>query len=239
MVRAEVQPWSGVPIRAQTMETAPTVALTAPTTSNRPGRRGVSVTNIGASTSTAMPIGTLMNSVQRQEATSVSNPPRSSPMEAPPEETAPNRASARLRSPSSRAPVVSRASTLGAAIAAPTPCRARAAMSSSVVGASPPRSEASDEQREARLEDAQPTAYVAQPAAEEQQAAEREGVGVEDPAERGRAEVEVRVDARESDVHDRRVEHQHQLGDEDDEDAEAGPVGRLQRTLEPTGTGGR
>ena len=60
-----------------------------------------------------MPIGTLMKSVQRHEPTSVSRPPSSRPMDAPPEETAPKSARARLRAASSGALVVSRASTLG------------------------------------------------------------------------------------------------------------------------------
>ena len=42
-----------VPISAQTIDTAPTVAVTAPTTSNRPGRRTVSVTKSGARASRA------------------------------------------------------------------------------------------------------------------------------------------------------------------------------------------
>jgi hypothetical protein len=84
----------------------------------------------------------LMNSVQRHEPTSVTRPPRSSPRDAPPEDTAAKRASARLRAASSGAPVVSRARTLGAASAAPTPCAARAATSCPGVWASPPRSEA-------------------------------------------------------------------------------------------------
>ena len=44
-VRAEPQPCSGAPMRAQTRDTAPTVALAAPTRSKRPGRRAVSSTN--------------------------------------------------------------------------------------------------------------------------------------------------------------------------------------------------
>ena len=129
MVRTDSQPCSGVPISDQTMATAPSVAVTAPTRSKRPGRRGVSVTKRRASTRTAIPIGTLMNSVQRHEPRSVTTPPSSRPMDAPADETAPNRASARFRAASSGALVVSRASTLGAAMAAPAPCRARAMIS--------------------------------------------------------------------------------------------------------------
>ncbi len=89
-----------------------------------------------------MPIGTLMKSVQRHEPTSVSRPPSSSPIDAPPDETAAKSAKARLRAASSGALVVSRARTLGAAIAAPTPWTARAATSWPGVWASPPTIEA-------------------------------------------------------------------------------------------------
>ena len=66
---------------------------------------------------------------------------------------------------------------------------------------------------------------VAEAPAEEQQPAEGERVGVEDPRQRGRAEAEVGVDAGERDVHDGGVEHDHQLGDQDDRDAGGGAAG--------------
>ena len=141
MVRTDSQPCSGVPISDQTIATAPSVAVSAPTTSKRPGRRGVSVTKRRARTRTAMPIGTLMNSVQRHDPRSVTTPPSSRPIDAPAEETAPKRASARLRAASSGALVVSSARTLGAAIAAPAPWSARARTSWVGVCARPPSSE--------------------------------------------------------------------------------------------------
>ena len=72
---------------------------------------------------------------------------------------------------------------------------------------------------------AEPAEDVAEAAAEEQQAAEGERVGVEHPRERGRAEAEVGVDARERDVHDGGVEDEHQLGDQHDRDAGGGAAG--------------
>ena len=81
------------------------------------------------------------------------------------------------------------------------------------------------EDREAGLEGAQATEDVAQSAAEEQQAAEGEGVGVEHPRQGRRSEGQVGVDAGERDVHDGGVEHDHQLGDEDDRDAGGGAAG--------------
>ena len=189
------------------------------------GGAGSRSTKRRASSSTTMPIGTLMKSVQRHEPTSVTTPPSSRPREAPPEETAAKSASARLRAASSGALVVSRASTPGAASAAPTPWKARAATSWPGSWASPPRSGGDGEERQADLEDAEPAEDVAEAAAEEQQAAEGERVGVEHPRQRRRAEAEVGVDAGERDVHDGGVEHQHQLGDQHDRDAGGGAAG--------------
>jgi hypothetical protein len=119
----------------------PTVAVMAPATSKRPCWRSVSATNLRTSRSTTRPRGMLMNSDQRHEANPVSVPPISRPREAPAEDTALNSASALVRAAASGADVVSSASTLGAATAAPTPWRARAATRRPEVGASPPRSE--------------------------------------------------------------------------------------------------
>ena len=148
--------------------------------------------------STAMPIGTLMKSVQRHEPTSVSRPPRIRPIDAPPEETAPKSASARLRAASSGALVVSRARTLGAASAAPTPWRVRAATSWPGRLGEAAEGGADGEDGQADLEDLESAEDVAEPAAEQQQAAEGERVGVEHPRQRRRAEAEVGVDAGEA-----------------------------------------
>ena len=94
-------------------------------------------------------------------------------MEAPPEETAPNSASARLRAASSGALVVSRASTLGAASAAPTPCSG-AGRDQLARGLGEAAEGGGDgEDGEADLEDPQAAEDVAEAAAEEQQARRR------------------------------------------------------------------
>src|ERR1700753_897042 len=51
---------------------------------------------------------------------------------------------------------------------------------------------------------------ITEPAAEQQAAAERQHVGVDHPYERGFAKDEGGRDGRQRDVHDRRVEHDHQ-----------------------------
>ena len=63
---------------------------------------------------------------------------------------------------------------------------------------------------------------VADPADEQQQAAERDQVGVDDPGEAALAEAEVVLDRRQRDVHDRDVEDDHQ--DARAEDVEGEPA---------------
>ena len=65
---------------------------------------------------------------------------------------------------------------------------------------------------------------VAQPAAEQEEAAEGEQVGVDDPGERRLGEAEILADRRQGDAHDRHVEDDHQVAEaEDDERQPAGP----------------
>ena len=103
---------------------------------------------------------------------------------------------ARVRAAPSANVVVSRASVEGAAIAAPTPCSARATSSQVDDWASPPSSEASGEEPEAGDEDAAAAEQVAGAGAEQEQPAEGQRVGVLDPGEAGGGEAEVGVDAR-------------------------------------------
>src|SRR5436190_1372377 len=66
-----------------------------------------------------------------------------------------------------------------------------------------------------------PTAEpVPEPAAQEQEAAEDERVGVDDPLQSAVGQVEVVLDRRQGNVHDRRVEDDHELrqADEDKDD---------------------
>ena len=57
---------------------------------------------------------------------------------------------------------------------------------------------------------------VGEAAAEQQQAAEGERVGGDDPLAVAVGEAEVGLGGGQRDVHDRRVEHDHQLGEGDD-----------------------
>src|SRR3982074_3628470 len=103
------------------------------------------------------------------------------------------------------------ASTAGEASAPPTPCRARATSSTPADGARTPASEATGQRGDGEQGDAgqeHPAAAedVAGPAAEQQQAAERERVPVQHPGQAGRGEVQPGLDMRKRDVYDGRVE---------------------------------
>ncbi len=81
------------------------------------------------------------------------------------------------------------------------------------------------EDAQPELEHAEAAADVAEATAEQEEPAEGERVGVEHPGQRGRAEAEVGVDARERDVHHGDVQHQHELGHEHDRDPRRGATG--------------
>ena len=71
-------------MNAYTSAPTPATEVIAPARSNRPGTRAVSATKRGVAISTAIPIGTLMNSTQRQSSHCVITPPRTRPSELPP-----------------------------------------------------------------------------------------------------------------------------------------------------------
>ena len=98
----------------------------APGRSNRPGCRCDSASARGAIRATAIPIGTLTNSTQRQDRYVVSRPPAIRPTAAPPMLIAAYTAIARLRGRPSGKFVAIRESAVGATMAAPTPWSARA-----------------------------------------------------------------------------------------------------------------
>jgi hypothetical protein len=72
-------------------------------------------------------------------------------------------------------------------------------------------------------EDALAADEVGDASAEQQQAAEGQGVGRDDPLAVGVADVEVALRRGQGDVHDRGVEHDHQLGDRDHAEGEPAP----------------
>ena len=94
--------------------------------------------------------------------------------------------------------------------APPTPWTKRAPISISWLCATAQSSEAAVKTAEADQEDSPLADQVAEPAGEQQQAAERDQVGVDDPGEVALGEAEVVLDRRQRDVHDRRVEDDHQ-----------------------------
>ena len=66
---------------------------------------------------------------------------------------------------------------------------------------------------------------VAQPPTEQEEAAEGEQVGVDDPRERLLREPEVLSDRRQRDTDDRDIEHDHQVAQAEDEECE--PAGAV------------
>lgn len=67
------------------------------------------------------------------------------------------------------------------------------------------------EHRHANLEHASPPIQVAQPPAEQQQAAEGEDVGIDDPGQARSRDTEVVLERRQGNVRDRVVEHDYEL----------------------------
>ena len=98
--------------------------------------------------------------------------------------------------------VVISASAAGEASAAPRPWRPRAPSSSASFCARPPSSEATAKIDEADHEDAAAAVEVAEPAAEQQQAAEGQRVAGDDPGQVRLADVEVGLDVGQRDVGD-------------------------------------
>jgi hypothetical protein len=102
------------------------------------------------------------------------------------------------------------------------------AISDSEAGAAsaPPMPWTTREQRDARDEDPASSEQVAHPPAEQQQAAEGERVGVDDPLQVRTGEVQRVLNMRQCDVDDGRVEHDHQLSGRDDHEREPEPPRR-------------
>ena len=138
-------------------------------------------------------------------------PPARTPAAAPKPPTAPHAPSAMLRSRPSVKVVVRIESADGVIVAAPSPWRARAAMSDVVAPGQAAEQRADGEDDEAAHEDASPPEDVGEPAAEQEEAAEDERVGAEHPLQVLLREAEIGLDRRQRDVHDRDVEDDHEL----------------------------
>jgi hypothetical protein len=74
----------------------------------------------------------------------------------------------------------------------------------------------SREHREADEEHLAAAEEVGGPATQQEETGKRQSVGVHDPLQASSAEPQVMLDGRQGDVHDGRVEHHHELADEDE-----------------------
>src|SRR5262249_7368235 len=169
----------------------------------------------GVRASTIAPAGTLTKKIHDQLKALVSAPPSRTPAAAPLPEAAPHTPNARLRSRPSVNVVVRMDRAAGESNAAPSPWRARKPISEPSDQARPLRSEADGEEDESCGENAPTPEQVGEPPAEQQQAAEEDGVRGDDPLQALLAEVEVGLDRRQGDVHDCYVEDDHELGGHD------------------------
>src|SRR5580692_9384140 len=203
MISGEVQPRTTPWDTANTMRAMALVISRAPRTSRRWAWLAVFVfvavpRMAGARAAAARPTGTLTRNTARQLVNSTSTPPRTWPETKPTEEIAPYRPMARVRSAPSGKLVVMRDSAAGATIAAPAPWMTRAVISSTGSWARPPAKQ------------------VGGPAAQDEQAAERDGVPGDDPLHGVRGHVQLPLDRGQRDVHDAEVEDDHERRDEDE-----------------------
>src|SRR6266852_2234112 len=148
-------------------------------------------TSRSESRNTATPTGTLMKKIHGHENACVNAPPSTRPMALPPIAIAAQTPSAFARSEPSLNVVEMIASAAGEMNAAPRPWRLRAPISIPELDERPSSSEAA--------------VKVTRAAAEQQETAEDERVGVHDPLEVRLGHVQVDLDRGERDVHDGRV----------------------------------
>ncbi len=138
-------------------------------------------------------------------------PPSNTPIDPPPEATKPKTPIAFARSAGSVNSIIISDSATAETTAPPTPCTARAMISISCDCASPHSVEATVKMRDPDHEQAPVAEEVAEPPAQQEEATERDQVGVHDPRQRLLGEAEVLPDRRQSHPHDRHVEDDHQV----------------------------
>ena len=142
MTEPSDQPRSPAVVSAHVADASVTTAIAAPVTSRvRPVCGSLVSGTARAQTSTSAATGTLMRNAHRQPGPSTSQPPTNGPI-APNTPLKPDHAPT-ARERSSRWKLAWRIARLpGVSSAAPTPCRTRAATSTSMLGAAPHSSEA-------------------------------------------------------------------------------------------------
>src|SRR3954453_5100593 len=199
------------------------------TSRRRPRGSALSVTRRAVRTAAAATIGRLTRNTQRQPGPATSRPPAIGPAGSDSPATAAQTPIARARSAPPGNVCVMIASVPGSSSAAPTPCTPRAPTSTPVDGAAPAaaargRPRAGRERRHAEQpqpaeHDAPVAVQVADRAAGEHEAGERDRVAVDDPLQPRRRRLQLLADARQRDVDDRDVElDEEQPGAHDDED---------------------
>src|ERR1700680_3010702 len=151
-------------------------------------------------------------------------PPKSTPAAAPPPPIAPQIPSALLRSAPSSNLVVMIDSVAGDTRAAPTPCTARAAISTELEPASPHASDAAVKTARPVMKiSLRPSRAAKRPPRSKKRAAEVDRVCRDHPRQATRREVKRSRDRRKRDRHDRYVENRHEVRDADDGEYEPAP----------------
>ena len=193
----------------------------------------------GARAAATRPTGTLTRNTARQLVNCTSTPPRTWPATKPTEETAPYRPMARVRSRAfGEAGGDERQRGRGDDGGARALHDARRDQQHRVLGQ--PAGQAGQRERDqARDEHAPPAEQVRGPAAEDQQAAERDGVARHDPLHRIGGHVQLALDRGQRDVHDAEIEDDHERGDQDQGKLQRLAVGRAGWRRRSAGRGSR
>ena len=163
-----------------------------------------------ASTPVTTPTGRLMKKIQCQLIRSVSTPPESRPIDPPAEATNPYTPSAFACSPRLREHRHDHAEDHGVGQRAADALDEARGDQHLLRLRHRAQGGGGGEDRQADQEDAPLPDQVARAPGEQQQPAERDQVGVDHPGQVARCKAEVVLDRGERDVHDRRVEHDHQ-----------------------------
>ena len=189
--------------------------MTSPAPGTSSGPRSASDPSAGstrpASTRTAMPIGTFTRKIQCQLKRPVSTPPRSTPTAPPPDITKPKTPIAFARSAGLGEQAHDQGEGDGRHGGATETLHGPADDQERAVGRQTTGDRAQGERDDAAEEDAAVAVEVTEPPAQQQEAAEGQHVGVDHPRQRGLAEAQVGLDGGQGDVHDVRVEHDHQV----------------------------
>ena len=191
-----------------------------------PGASGVSSRTANAATRTATPSGTLTRNTHRHDASSVSRPPATTPIEAPAE---PDEGDQREGPPPSRLVDVQpgdhaehdrRGERAADALGDPGGHQAGRARGEAAQGGR------GGEEHQPGHEDLAGAHQITEPTGRQQQQREGDEEAVDHPGQPRVGEAQVGPDRRQRDVHDRAVEDHHQLGHQQDHQGPALDVGR-------------